>query len=84
MALLSEYGFNENTGVTTQDSSGNNHTLTATSSSNWTDGHTGTAAGGEFSGIISGAGYTEGQPFTMMWWMKTPASVGDWATIITN
>lgn len=75
MALLAAYAFDENTGTTAADASGNGHTLTF-SSGTWAAGHTGAA-------IQSSVGSTDGATCplsgptaacTVMAWIKRTSS----------
>ncbi|WP_243063173.1 LamG domain-containing protein [Humibacter sp. RRB41] len=80
MALIAEWGFNEGTGTTAADSSGNSRTATVTA---WATGHTGTGADGdtthaacEYSGsLIAASGAV-----TVMAWVNAHIT-GDYLTL---
>ncbi|GMA26220.1 hypothetical protein GCM10025864_39790 [Luteimicrobium album] len=74
MALIAEYGFNEGTGTTAADSSGNGYGLTVASSL-WAPGHTGSGViptGTSPTARALGTGTLTAM--TVMAWVKTPAS----------
>lgn len=86
MALLSEYGFNEGSGTSTADSSGNGYNLTS-SGSPWTSsGHTGnatTGTGGDFGGRV--APNASQTAWTVMCWAKfTTAPGGNWYAVVVD
>jgi len=86
MPLLSEYGFNEGTGTSAADSSGNGYNLTS-SGSPWTaSGKTGagtTGAGGAFAGRV--APNTSQTAWTVMCWAKfTTAPGGNWYVVVVD
>lgn len=83
MALLAEYDFNEGTGTTTVDLSGNGHSLT-TSGSGWVSGGRETPYAGkaDFSGIV-GPNILQ-QSWTVMAWVKCTTFPGSYAAILSN
>lgn len=84
MALLAAYAFDENTGTTSTDASGNSRTATITA---WGTGHTGSAAIGNSthsSAHYSGTVLSSPTALTYMYWFyptdnTTQASI-DWVT----
>lgn len=70
MARLAEYGFNEGTGSTAADSSGNARDL---SGGTWDSGHGGAAGGPTWSGAL-GAGSVSS--YTMMGWLRIDSGSG--------
>jgi hypothetical protein len=83
--LVAEYGFNEGSGTTTADSSGNGHTLTLNSTSLWTTGHSGgglktyphTGFAAQETSLTSPAA-----AFTIMMWVKLPTTLTDIISLV--
>lgn len=84
MALVAEYGFNEGSGSTAADSSGNNRTLT--SGTGWTTtAKNGAGAGGTFNATLGVGPSGAAGSFTIMCWAKLalPAN-GDYVGIANS
>lgn len=82
MALLSEYGFNEGTGSTTADSSGNGYNLT-TDGSGWVvGGHTNGGGKESFTGIV-GPNVSQ-STWTVMAWVKRSGLTPIYGAILSN
>ena len=81
MALQSEYGFNEGSGTTTADSSGNGRNLTASNSStSWNaSGHTLSAGTTEHSGNWGSGSLSA---YTVMFWVKRTGTWSGFAAIV--
>ncbi|TAH33653.1 LamG domain-containing protein [Candidatus Saccharibacteria bacterium] len=86
MALIVEYGFNEGSGTTAADSSGNGYTLTV-AGTQWTTGHYG---GGIQSNTTNGTpsrtGFGSGTltTWTWMFWAKRTGTVTTWGQILQD
>lgn len=85
MALLSEYGFNEGSGLVSADSSGNGHDLTALHTTNSWDasGHTGAGGKVKHSGVI-GPNVSQSNCTVMCWIKRTGTWANGFAGIIAN
>lgn len=88
MTLLSEYGFNEGTGATAADSSGNSRQLTATNSTSaWSasgrvkSGATGASSAGFFGAVGPSASLTD---FTVMAWVYISSNPSGHYQIISS
>lgn len=83
MALLAEYDFNENTGTTTADLTGNGYTLT-TSGSGWVSGGYESSYSGkaDFSGVV-GPNVLQ-QSWTVMAWVRWNAMAVPYMAILSN
>ncbi len=81
--LLAEYGFNEGSGTTATDSSGNSRTLTSSSTNRWqATGHTGGGGGNSWSrtGLSASALNT----WTAMFWVLKSGTWTDWQSFLTD
>ena len=84
MALLSEYGFNEGSGLTAADSSGNGYDLTASNSStSWSaGGKTESGTLREFTGVVGPN--SSKSSWTVMAWVKRTGTWSGFAGILTS